>query len=155
MKLTIELVPQTLWYSNLRKELPKADWDKLRKDTYRRAKYHCQICNGQGSRWPVECHEIWEYNDKKRVQILKGLIALCPACHSVKHMGFTQTRGHTAFIKAMMHLMKVNRIGKVEASAVVNDAFHTWNERSNHAWEQDLSWLKTKGVAYPHREGRT
>lgn len=154
MKLTIELVPKPLWYSNLRTELPKADWDKLRKEVYRKAAHLCEICGGHGSNWPVECHERWEYDDKKKIQILKGLIALCPTCHSVKHIGYTQTQGYYAFTKAMRHLMKVNQIDIVEAEEFISEAFRIWQERSNHDWTQDLTWLKTKDIAYKHREGR-
>lgn len=31
MKLEIELVPKTSWWNNLRKILPKSEWDKIRK----------------------------------------------------------------------------------------------------------------------------
>lgn len=154
MKLTIELVPKPLWYSNLRTELPKADWDKLRKEVYRKAAHLCEICGGHGPRWPVECHELWTYDDEKGIQTLQRLIALCPACHSVKHIGYTQVRGPTAFKRALMHLMKVNRIGKVAVLNMVDEAFHVWRQRSNRDWIQDLSWLKTEGIAYKHREGR-
>jgi len=53
-ELTIELVPKTCWYTNLRSELPKSKWDKLRKKSYQEADYKCQICGGKGNRHPVE-----------------------------------------------------------------------------------------------------
>ena len=84
MKLTVELVPRSLWGINLRSELPKSKWDKLRKATYKKANFVCEICGGVGRKWPVECHEIWHYDDENKVQRLDGLIALCPPCHQVK-----------------------------------------------------------------------
>ena len=108
MKLTIELVPKTIWYSNLRSELSKAEWDRLRKIAYRKADYHCEICGGQGPKWPVECHEIWEYDDQNSVQTLKGLTAICPDCHRVKHIGRAQIMGE--YDLALKHLMKVNEL---------------------------------------------
>lgn len=85
--LTVELVPKTCWFSNVRENVPRSTWDKLRKATYAAANYHCEVCGEQGSRHPVECHEIWRYHSKRFVQKLFGLVALCPACHEVKHFG--------------------------------------------------------------------
>ena len=58
-RLTIELVPQTCWFSNVRSEVSAADWDRLRKLTSNAAGGRCEVCGGRGPRWPVECHEIW------------------------------------------------------------------------------------------------
>ena len=70
MKLTIELVPQSSWGNNLRSEanLSKGQWDKLRKESYRKANYKCEICGEKGPKWPVECHEIWHYDDEKHTR---------------------------------------------------------------------------------------
>jgi 5-methylcytosine-specific restriction endonuclease McrA len=65
----------------------------LRKRTYRQANYRCQVCGGRGSKHPVECHEIWHYDDENKIQKLMGLIALCPSCHQVKHIGLAQIQG--------------------------------------------------------------
>ena len=37
MKLNFELVPDSCWYSNLRSQLPKEVWDRIRKKAYARA----------------------------------------------------------------------------------------------------------------------
>lgn len=140
MKLTIELVPKTIWYSNLRSELSKAGWDKLRKAAYHKADYHCEICGDQGPKWPVECHEIWEYNDHSSVQTLKGLIALCPDCHRVKHIGRAQIVGE--YDLALKHLMRVNELTSGEAEHYIESCFQVWQERSGREWIQDLSWLE-------------
>ena len=47
-KLTIELVPSTSFYTNVRSILPKSEWDRLRKDSYKKAKFKCQICKESG-----------------------------------------------------------------------------------------------------------
>lgn len=36
---------------------------------------------------PVECHEVWDYDDDRKIQRLERRVALCPACHEVKHAG--------------------------------------------------------------------
>ncbi len=42
-KLTIELVPSTSWYKNMRSISPKS-WDLIRSSIYKRAKYRCEVC---------------------------------------------------------------------------------------------------------------
>src|SRR5437588_2921912 len=91
--LTVELVPSTCWFSNLRSELDKDDWDRLRHAVYERAGNYCEVCGQRGAQHPVECHEVWEYDDEHSVQRLSGLIALCPACHEAKHMGRASSMG--------------------------------------------------------------
>ena len=54
-RLTIELVPSTCWFSNVRSNISKQDWDRLRKETYKKANYRCEICGGVGRNHPVEC----------------------------------------------------------------------------------------------------
>lgn len=144
--LTIELVPKTSWFTNLRSILSKENWDKLRKETYQKANYRCGICKGKGNKWPVECHEIWDYDDKNKIQKLKGLIALCPNCHMVKHMGFSLIKNK--FKQACTHLMHVNKINQIQAEDIINNAFEIWKERSKYEWKLDLSYLETKGINY-------
>ena len=70
-KLTIELVPQTSWYTNVRSNVSKEQWDVIRKKCYAQANNVCEICGdtgkNQGYKHNVECHEIWEYNELTRV----------------------------------------------------------------------------------------
>ena len=139
-KLTIELVPQGQWGSNLRSELPKKDWDRLRKSVYKAANYRCEICGGKGPKWPVECHERWKYDEDTKVQSLVGLIALCPSCHEVKHIGRAGVMGRAA--QALEHLMKVNGWDLEQATEYVDDCFSTWARRSKEDWKLDISWIK-------------
>jgi hypothetical protein len=82
IKLTIELIPKTCFFSNVRTLLPKKYWDLLRRSSYAKAGYKCEICGesgkNQGYKHEVECHEIWEYNDRLKIQKLLGLVSLCP-----------------------------------------------------------------------------
>lgn len=139
MKLEAELVPKTQWNANLRKELPRDQWDSLRKECYRVANYTCEICGGIGPNHPVECHEIWHYDDQNHIQRLDGLIALCPSCHLVKHLGYANVSGKRD--DAIDQLIKVNNITMLEALHYIEDVFNLWRERSKHQWELDLSWL--------------
>ncbi len=144
LKLSIELVPQNSWGNNLRSEanLSKAQWDTLRKGSYKIAGYKCEVCNGRGPKWPVECHEIWHYNDQERIQTLKGLISLCPTCHKAKHLGRTLSVEPPEIQSEVIHqIARVNNLTPKETEDYIVQVFEQWHERSKHQWELDLSWL--------------
>lgn len=150
LKLPIELVPRTCFESNLRSILPREGWDKLRKISYRDARYRCEICGGRGPKHPVECHEIWAYVDRTHVQRLEGLQSLCPNCHMVKHFGLAMTRGYADV--AFGHFCKINKLERDAAEAHITFVFDVWEERSKHEWIQDLSFIKRFGLEVPAPE---
>ncbi|QXL90372.1 hypothetical protein [Salmonella phage NINP13076] len=138
MRLEIELVPKTAWFTNLRSHLSKSDWDVVRKKCYAKANYKCEICGGKGTKHPVECHEIWDFGNGKIT--LKGLIALCPSCHEVKHIGLAGIRGRGEI--ALRHFMKVNDVSRTVAEQYVKEAFALYHERSKRQhWELDVGYL--------------
>lgn len=140
MKLTIELVPATAWYTNVRSNVSREEWDRLRHLIYQHANHVCEICEGRGDKWPVECHEIWEYDDIDHIQKLTRLIALCPACHQVKHIGLAGIRGQQD--TAIAHLARVNEWPLSKAKQYVAEQFKIWEERSKYDWSLDISALK-------------
>lgn len=142
--LSIELVPASSWFNNVRAILTTAQWDVLRKQVYSEAWDLCQICGGVGPKHPVECHEIWSYDDKKLIQKLEGMIALCPDCHMVKHIGLAQMQNKG--VQALKHLMKINGFKKKEAEKYIENSFIKWAERSEKQWKLDISYLKKYGV---------
>jgi len=144
--LTVELVPRTCWFSNVRSSVSSRDWDTIRKEAYAKANHRCEICFGIGRKHPVECHEVWHYDDKLFLQKLVRMIALCPSCHEVKHIGLAKVRGRLD--AAQKHLMKVNNWSKKETEEHIIGAFEQWHERSKHPWKIDLSWLDSKGISY-------
>ncbi|MBW4533204.1 MAG: HNH endonuclease [Pleurocapsa minor HA4230-MV1] len=137
--LTIELVPSTSWFSNVRSNVERPTWDILRKLTYRQARYKCEVCGGRGAKHPVECHEIWHYDDSNYIQTLSGLTALCPSCHQVKHIGLARLQGQGE--KAEAQLSKVNDWTTEQTDRYIDGAFALWQSRSCHDWTLDLSWL--------------
>lgn len=139
LKLTIELVPQSCWFSNVRDHISSDEWNIVKKDSYKKSNYKCEICGGKGEKHPVECHEIWEYDDKNKVQILKGLISLCPSCHQVKHIGYAQKTGNLD--KAIEHFKKINKTSGKDSLNYIKNVFIIWNERSKYQWKLDIKWL--------------
>ncbi len=138
MKLTVELVPETSWYSNLRKAMPRAQWDKLRRKVYAEYGHRCGIC-GAGGR--MNCHEVWKYDDDDQTQRLDRFISLCDMCHHVKHIGFAGVlagEGRLDFEKVVEHFMNVNRCDRATFEEHSREAFAVWRRRSRHRWTVDL-----------------
>ena len=142
--LTVELVPSTCWFSNVRDHLSRKTWDFLRKSIYKQANYRCEVCGGRGDKWAVECHEIWYYDDLNYIQTLSGLTALCPSCHQVKHIGLAGLRGYGK--RAEAHLAKINGWTREKTDTYLKTVWDTWQERSSHDWSLDLSWLNRYGI---------
>jgi hypothetical protein len=144
MKLTIELIPSSSWFTNVRSAVSKSEWDNIRKQVYKKADYKCEICGKKGKPHPVECHEIFEFDDKKLIQKLTQLVALCPDCHMVKHIGLAEVQGKLEL--AIKHFIKVNKISRLQAEQYIKECFLLWNKRSNKIYKLDLSYLSSYGV---------
>jgi Domain of unknown function (DUF5710) len=143
-RLTIELVPKSCWYSNVRSEVTPQSWEILKKRTFKAANYRCEICGGRGNQHPVECHEVWDYDDTRHIQKLARLIALCPACHECKHIGFANVRGRGDIAAA--HLASVNQWSVAVVGDYIGECFELWERRSQFKWSLDISCLESLGI---------
>lgn len=142
-KLTVELIPSTCHFSNVRTTVKTKEWDMIRFLSYEAADNKCEICKGvgkdQGYKHNVECHEIWEYDDVNHIQTLIGLISLCPTCHQVKHIGRAIKIGK--FYQCVKQLAQVNKWTREQIDAHIAEAFDEYKERSKYEWILDLSML--------------
>lgn len=147
--IVAEMVPQPNWFINLRSLLPTETWDELRRDCYQRAGNCCQVCGGKGPDWPVECNEQWQYVEDPAtpglgIQKLMRLTALCPTCHTIKHLGKAQIDGR--YEQAIDQLSYVNGWTLEQSEAHAQQAFFTWERRSAMDWHFDLSALVGMGI---------
>jgi len=133
-RLSIELVPSTCWYSNLRNAVSAADWDGIRRAAYAAGGYRCGVC---GVSAKLHCHEVWHYDDVKHVQRLDGFVALCKLCHMAKHIGYAGMffDDYNGLIR---HFMRVNGCSYRDFVLARSLAFDVWRERSAFDWVQDL-----------------
>lgn len=142
-KLTVEVIPKTCHYSNVRTNVKPKEWDTIRHISYEKAGNKCEICGQtgieQGYKHNVECHEIWKYDDKKKVQKLIGLISLCPLCHQVKHIGRAMAMGRQNI--AFAHIKMVNKWNDIQLAQHIDEAFLINKGRSQHIWTLDISLL--------------
>jgi len=141
--LTLELVPRSCWLSNVRNHVTRQQWKMIRQKTFKPAKYTCEICGGQGDEEEelVECHEVFQYDDRLHVQRLIKFMALCPDCHMVKHYGLACKEGMESYVLA--HLCKINSWEKKEGQKYVEAQFDLWLKRSRVDWQLDLTFLRS------------
>ena len=105
LQLTIDLVPESAWGSNLRCALAKKDWDTLRHACYERCKHRCAACGLKTDK--LDAHEVWDYNTFTKTQTLVDIVALCASCHLVKHMKHAMAEGKLEIAKN--HFYRVNK----------------------------------------------
>ena len=141
LRLRVELVPKTSWYGDLRELLDEETWERISSEVAERAGDHCEICGGRGQgHRPVECHELWRYDDRVRVQALVRIVALCPDCHTVQHMGFANMHGGGT--QARAHLARVNGWSLARTDAHIVEAFRMWAQRNQGPWILHLEGLR-------------
>lgn len=141
LRLRVELVPKTSGYADLRELLDEGTWERISAQVAERADDRCEICGGRGPRHrPVECHELWRYDERVRVQALERIVALCPDCHTVQHMGFANMHGGGT--QARAHLARVNGWSLARTDAHIAEAFRVWAQRNQGPWILDLDGLR-------------
>lgn len=144
--LTIEMIPASNFYNNVRSTVTKSQWDKIRKESYLTANNICEICGdigkNQGYKHNLESHEIWSYNTKTKIQKLERLIALCPNCHLCKHIGRAFAIGKQSIV--FTHLEKINNWNHKEVVTYLVECFKKHKENSKIEWKLNLTYLSEK-----------
>ena len=140
-KLNFEMIPEECWRGNLRTLLPPRLWDIIRKEAYARSGHRCAVCGTTGR---LEAHERWSYDEKKRLQKLETVVALCKGCHEVVHISRTYLIGRGA--EAEEHFKKVNGCTQAEYHAALAEANEEYRKRNQiEGWTTDFSWLNRYG----------
>lgn len=139
-KVRIQLIPETSWYWNLRKVLPKTAWDKLRRQVYAHFQYQCASC--RRSNRQLHAHEVWKFDMRSKTQKLVRLVCLCELCHSIEHMGHTEMLGGKAVAKAVRHA--IDNLGWTHPQFMKRRAaaFDKWHERNGYSWKVDFGSYK-------------
>ena len=141
LKLSLELIPEQNWGLSLANKLPKPVWNWFRKKVYLKFHYVCAICGSPGE---MHCHEVWEWNQKRKWQILKGAQCLCRDCHHIKHWGRTIAEFHKGTLtadyikKLTQHFCTVNNCTEVEFEVHKLEARELWASRSKIAYK--INW---------------
>ena len=130
------LVPSSSWFKSLANVLDKETWKRIRRRELRRAGYKCEICGYRGK--GLHCHEIWEYDDEKKIQRLVGYKILCERCHLAHHLGFAQVTGKLE--STVKWICKIANLDEEEVWRLVEEAFREWVERSKYKWDINYSY---------------
>lgn len=140
--LAVQLIPKPQWGINLRNQITRDEWQKIREIVLTRANFKCEICSSKTWRSRLHVHEEWEYHItmKADIQKLSDLVAICEDCHAVVHFGRTTVMGQQE--KAYEHLMRVNQWDRAQAEAHVNEAFENWQIQSRTSWTLDIELAK-------------
>lgn len=138
MKLPFDLVPKSSWGENLRNKLGRSKWDKLRKQVLADQGNRCAICR---STEKLQCHEVWEFNDRSGTQLLRRFQAICSMCHLASHIGLAQklaAQGHVNLDNVVAHSLRINGIDRQQFEELRIQAFELWRDRSARKWKLEL-----------------
>ena len=153
LRLSIELVPSTCWNVNLRHLLAPRAWDALRRRVCEASGWRCGVCGDQAK--PLHCHEVWDYDDARHIQTLRGFLALCPLCHHVKHIGnagVLASQGRLDYERVVAHFLRVNGCDRAAFQRHYREAMDRWRERSRFEWQTDLGPYNPPAPQAPEAE---
>jgi hypothetical protein len=136
LKLEPQLVPRPLWGKSASQLFKKrAIWKRIRGDALQAANGACEVCQHIPNEIygdPLNCHEVWKYDDRLRTATLNAFKIHCVKCDSAAHIGMAIAYG--AGDAAITQLAKVNGIQVEDAKAVVSKAMSVWRVRSKKEW---------------------
>lgn len=148
LKLSVEILPRGAWGNNLRTVLSKKDWDVLRNRCYEKAGHKCEICGDGGD---LDAHEVWDFDIETKTQTLKDIVALCSACHGVKHIRNSARLGFGKVAKA--HFLKVNECDEMTFASHVASAQALFDEQNQVLrWKLNADLSKFGGAGMPLKE---
>lgn len=144
MKLGLHLIPQTCFRSNLRNHLGQRKWSIFSRKIRRENNFTCKYCGfveDRKTKKYTHLHEIWEFDDKNKIQRLIGFECICPDCHNVHHWGYSEYRGLN--LKYLLdHACTINSCSSSEFKEHIAKERKLWEERSSHEWTLDLGKWK-------------
>ena len=138
-KLSFGIIPDGCWKVNLHELLPESAWNFIKKDVKSHAAGKCEICGKNTDR--LDAHEVWSFDEKRCVQKLENIIAVCRDCHDSIHINRSYLVGRGE--KAEDNYMKVNGVSYAEMKADLKAANEKNTERNAVSeWKLNLSYLK-------------
>lgn len=143
--LSVDLIPSTCWFTNIRSCVSKEDWKRIAMGVRRRAGKQCELCGGKDAPTEgvfLEPHERFDYVGG--VQVLRRLVCACSRCHKAIHFGHAQATGQEA--AAWERLATVNQWDDAQIKQHVRHAFDVWAARSRQDWTLDIGIIQAAGV---------
>ncbi len=150
LRLPMTPLPKDSWYRDLGRALPTTEWHQLRDYTLRRADTHCTTCGAKGA---LRVDGDWEFDDRRRIQRLVGLSALCQLCYLTRHPDQAEQmaeQGRLGLELVVRHFRELNRCSLKAYEEHRAEALRTWERRSKKDWQVDLSIKDELLGAGPH-----
>lgn len=138
LNLAIAMIPKSTWGQNLHHRLPSSEWARIKERTLGDSAYKCSICDSPNK---LHCDELWEYDNRRKIQKLVGLRTLCSMCHFVKHIGHAgilAEKGKLDFSQIVQHFLSINGCDLLFFDEHLARAEKLWKERSRHKWTVDF-----------------
>lgn len=142
VRLRADMLPPTVWGSNLRGILDQKAWDRLRIPVCQAAGNRCVACGVYDVRRRPDCHEHWAFHrraDGGWYQRLVELVPLCTACHDTQHIGLANIRGRLGLVR--QQLARVNHWHPDEVEDDILRARMRFLALQAHDFDLDLSIL--------------
>lgn len=141
--LTVKLVPNPLHGQNLRKVLPRSQWDKIRKPVIEAQRGVCAVCNRPTDK--LSGHEEWNYDTSQTPAVAKltGITATCGDCHRVEHFINTialvseGTLRREVLEETIAHFCRVNGVDEAAFKAHMDEAAARHESLSVLEWRID------------------
>jgi hypothetical protein len=138
----VDLIPSSSWCASLANMLTASSW-KLIRDVCTLRAGSCAECGAMAT--PLECHEIWTYDEESGIQTLVELRAVCGPCHETHHLGLASIRG--VYDRTMLRLAALNRLMPHEIADYEAEVFSRFERRSLIAWTLDLSMMASNPMS--------
>lgn len=140
-ELKIQFLPSILSGHNARTELDREEWDTVRKRVYSDYDYNCGFCGKHTS--SLDAHEVWELTDGGNGLLkvkLVNIIACCPLCHLVVHIGFAKNKGiEENALKQFLKVRGLEGISEEERDEIVSQEIDDATkeaEKWNREWRR-------------------
>ena len=135
LKLLPVLIPKPLWGINAHNLLVGECWQRMRRDTFLRDKNRCVIC---GEQKPLQCHEVFSFDDAEGIAVLTKLESRCEVCHDCNHLGRLYKTDPDAFKSALAYLGVINQLDPPDVIRLVKEAFRLHKTRTR-PWEMRVA----------------
>ena len=120
-------------HESQRKLPEERSYSRQRADLVKALGGECSVC---GYNKIVEIHHI----NGRVSDEFDNLMALCPNCHLVKHIGHATNIG--LGLHAVKHLAKINKWSTKQALDYRDKAYALWLTRSRFSWEMNISFIE-------------
>lgn len=123
-------MPISTWGISLANRLPKEEWDKIRHKVYKEANWTCQVCGDTYE--TLHAHEVWGFDNRKKIQKLIRIECVCKLCHDTKHLGRSTEVYTKAYINKLVgHWCEVNKKKKQDFYLYQAKIFEINKKRAN------------------------